>query len=371
MSDAAPPRLTLRQRWHRLRTSPRFPFVLFLALLVAGGLSQVYCYWWGVRIQRAMIRTGGSVQRMSVYSNSLKALLPPKWLDPLEPIMAAELCNQKPMSFQERSLLGALPFLRSLSLGRECSFDDWSFVGNLKHLEEIRINYWNRFILDAEFERLARLKQLKRVSFSGATIEFSGLRHLAVLSRLESITMSSCSPLVGKIDHKAMLEFASAVSLKQLELSRCFGNIDQQLSALTSSLPDGNAPLPNLRILKLNLTSITDAGLVNLQHLPSLVHLDLSETRVTSKGLRHLTSLPNLKTLYLAHCPLTSEGVAVLAEMHNLESLNIESSSMSEESLMKLASLPRLRRFRITYVSPEILSKVQHRLPPGCKFIHY
>lgn len=359
------------QRWHRLRTSPRFPFVLFLGLLVAGGLFQVYCYWWGVRIQRAMIRTGGSVQRMNIYPNSLKALLPPNWLDPMEPIVAASIFNQKPMSVQEMSLLEGLPFLRSLSLGRELSFDGWLHIGNLKHLEEVQINYWNRFVLDADLERLSRLKHLNQVFFNGATIEFSGLRHLAALSHLESITMSSCSPLDDKTDHQPLSEFASSASLKQLGFAQCSGNIDRQLLAMTSSLPEGTAPLPNLRILKLNLTRITDAGLANLKYLSSLVHLDLSETKVTSEGLRQLKSLPNLKTLYLAHCSLSQKEVAVLAEMHNLESLNIESASLSEESLMQLASLPRLRRFRITYAHPSVLSKVQHRLPPGCKFVHY
>ena len=187
---------------------------------------------------------------------------------------------------------------------------------------------------------------------------------LAEMTQLKTLEVSPYG--AGAIG--SLRELARSQSLQRLEGH--FGS-DELLLAITDLLPDGGSPLPNLRELRLNQSNITDAGLSNLRNLTRLSHLDLSQTKVTSEGLVHLKSLPNLKTLYLAHCSITGQGAVVLAEMHNLESLNIESSSMSEESLMKLASLPRLRRFRITYASHEILSKVQHRLPPGCKFIHY
>ncbi|MBC8117757.1 MAG: hypothetical protein H7062_25485, partial [Candidatus Saccharimonas sp.] len=66
MTNESPPRLTLRQRWYRLRSLPRFPFVVFFGLLIAGGLSQVYCYWWGVRIQRVVDRNNGRIDRVDL-----------------------------------------------------------------------------------------------------------------------------------------------------------------------------------------------------------------------------------------------------------------------------------------------------------------
>jgi len=189
-------------------------------------------------------------------------------------------------------------------------------------------------------------------------------RQLAEMPQLKNLTITP----FGSENISGLRELARSQSLLRLEGT--FGG-DQLLLALTDRLPGGDSPLPNLRELRLSQSHITNDGLANLRNLTCLSHLDLSQTKVTSEGLAHLKSLPNLKTLYLANCPLTPEGATVLAEMQNIESLNIESRNMSEESLMKIASLPRLRRFRINYAQPAIVSKVQHRLPAGCKFVHY
>ena len=374
MSDAAPPRLTLRQRWHRLRTSPRFPFVLFLGLLVAGGLSQVYCYWWGVRIQRMLARNGGGSRRVDLFPPWIKQSLG-KHLEPLEPIRQVQLwggisTNRAFSGDDLRILRGAL-FLRELHLFADnLSSASREQLGCLTQLQTLGFQVVN--VTTADVIELSKLPRLDTLLLGRANpLDFEIYKQLAEMPQLKNLTIAPKG--AGAI--RGLRDLARSQSLQRLEGR--FSS-DELLLALTDRLPDGGSPLPSLRELRLiqndmsiSHSNVTDAGLANLRHLPGLVHLDLSETKVTSEGLRHLISLPNLKTLYLAHCPLSQEEVAVLAEMHNLESLNIESTSMSEESLMKLASLPRLRRFRITYASHEILSKVQHRLPPGCKFVHY
>src|SRR5262245_11874310 len=49
--------------------------------------------------------------------------------------------------------------------------------------------------------------------------------------------------------------------------------------------------LPNLRVLSLNYTWVTDAGLASLKELPKLEVLHLKVTRVTDAGLTHLNKM--------------------------------------------------------------------------------
>ena len=367
MTAATTPRLTLRQRWQRLRTSPRFPFVLFFGLLVAGGLSQVYCYWWGVRIQRVVARNIGNISRGDLFPVWMKQSLG-KYLEPLEPIRAVHLwvgnSTDRTNAGDDLRILRGTLFLRELLLvgNGSSSPESREQLGCLTQLRTLRLPVSHVTLADVAV--VSKLPRLETLMLAGNVIGLDVYRQLAEMSQLKNLTITP----FGAENISGLRELARSQSLLRLEGS--FGG-DKLLLAVTDRLPDGGSPLPNLRELRLRQSNITNDGLANLRNLTGLSHLDLSQTKVTSEGLLHLKSLPNLKTLYLAHCSITYQGAVVMAAMHNLESLNIESTSLSEESLMKLASLPRLRRFRITYASHEILSKVQHRLPPGCKFVHY
>ncbi|TKJ36439.1 MAG: hypothetical protein CEE38_11520 [Planctomycetes bacterium B3_Pla] len=70
--------------------------------------------------------------------------------------------------------------------------------------------------------------------------------------------------------------------------------------------------LRNLQILSLFGTNVTDEGLGSLSGLVNLRHLDLSGTQVTDEGLEHLRSLKQLTTLILMDTRVTPEGVARL-----------------------------------------------------------
>ncbi len=70
--------------------------------------------------------------------------------------------------------------------------------------------------------------------------------------------------------------------------------------------------LKQLLLLNLNDTQVTDAGLVHLHGLTRLQYLSLDNTRVTDAGLVHLQGLTQLKTLSLANTPVTDAGRAKL-----------------------------------------------------------
>lgn len=89
------------------------------------------------------------------------------------------------------------------------------------------------------------------------------------------------------------------------------------------------AKLGSLRQLSLRKTAVTDAGLVQLKDIPGLTSLNLSETGVTDQGIVTLSSFKKLKKLYLfqtkvtsaAIAPLGKKGVAVELENYQLEKL--------------------------------------------------
>ncbi|MEK6261364.1 MAG: hypothetical protein AABP62_22420 [Planctomycetota bacterium] len=362
MADAAPPRLSLRKCWHRLRTSPRFPFVLFFGLLIGSGLSQAYCYWWGVRIQRIVDRNDGRVERLDLLPAWVKQALG-KHLPPLEPVRSVMLypnaSRKGKISGDDLRVLRGTLFLRELNLGGALTPEAREQLGYLTQLKSLHFNQSSAAAADAAvFARLPRLESLSLSYASSLSPEV--YKRLAEMPRLKRLNLSPYNDGVAE----EIRELSRSQSLRRLEGR--FGS-DKLLLAVTSLLPNGNRPLPNLRELCLSESSISDAGLANLRHLPSLVHLDLSQTLVTDEGLVHLKSSPFLRTLYLAGNTITDQGAATLASMHNLESLNLNMASLTEQGVMQLASLPRLRHLRISYVPPELLRKLRQRLPTDCK----
>ena len=71
---------------------------------------------------------------------------------------------------------------------------------------------------------------------------------------------------------------------------------------------------PDLEVLVLCGSQVTDAGLVHLQGLKRLRLLHLADTQVTDAGLVHLQGLTQLRSLDLARTQVTEDGVANLRD---------------------------------------------------------
>ena len=96
----------------------------------------------------------------------------------------------------------------------------------------------------------------------------------------------------------------SAAKFKSLELDST-DLIDARLEHLIRELPQ-------LRLLNLACTKVTDAGLVHLEVLTKLQSLNLEYTRVTDVGLEHLKGLTRLQKLYLIGTNVTETGITSL-----------------------------------------------------------
>ena len=101
--------------------------------------------------------------------------------------------------------------------------------------------------------------------------------------------------------------------------------------------------LKGLERLLLDVTSVTDAGLAQLQGLNTLRVLSLSHTNVTDAGLTHLRNLTNLKQLSLAGTQITDAGLSHINALTQLTSLSLERTRVTDAGLSQLRGLTGLQ----------------------------
>lgn len=367
MTDQVIPRLTLRQRWHRLRTSPRFPWLILAGVAIVGMLSQVYCYYWSLRTEEMLVRTNGYSERIAIYPHWIRKHLGHGFVRHLEPIHAVRLRTLYPKSPEIRSddlrWLRGMPLLEELNIGESLSSEDLWYLKCLRGLRTVRLYHASSEAIDA----LAWLPSLNHlhVSFQ-KTITPSTLQRVASLPRLERLSCNFDKNIQSHPDVVlACHALKHARGLRRLDLPLSDRN---QFRALTSPLPDGSPTFPELLELRIAGTrEVSPEDLDHLKNLPNLIHLDLSYSSITDAHLPHLRQLPLLRTLYLEANPnITDEGARVLASMSKLESLNIKRTRITTTGQQTLARLSRLRCLRADMGS-DARNALRKMLPPGCE----
>lgn len=98
----------------------------------------------------------------------------------------------------------------------------------------------------------------------------------------------------------------------------------------------------DLRLLKLNRTRITNDGLECLAEMPSLHLIYLGDTALTDAGLKHLAKLPQLEAIKLSRLPISDDGLRSLSEMPRLRFLGLDGTSITDAGLQHLERLPKL-----------------------------
>ncbi len=105
--------------------------------------------------------------------------------------------------------------------------------------------------------------------------------------------------------------------------------------------------LNNLRILQLGGTNISDAGLKYLGRLPSLHELQISDTEVTDTGLKDLERLGLLTVLRLSRTKVSDAGVQYLEKIPNLQKIELDGTAVSKperDRLKRLCAQPYFSR---------------------------
>lgn len=108
------------------------------------------------------------------------------------------------------------------------------------------------------------------------------------------------------------------------------------------------ARIPDLHLLDLSLTRITDHGLRQLRTAPSITDLNLYYAElITDEGLTAVRGWKRLKRLNLRGTKLTDKTLEMLATTPLLESLDVGFAEITDVGLDHLALLPKLRELTI------------------------
>ncbi|MBS0267051.1 MAG: hypothetical protein JSS02_34315 [Planctomycetes bacterium] len=150
---------------------------------------------------------------------------------------------------------------------------------------------------------------------------------------------SSLTAKMGSIEQTTSAEFAKAVAQHIQYWQR--GDIDYQVRQGCAMGPDWNLATgenktipgaflgyyslvdddtlkrfatqrPNVQIISLRHTNISNAGLAHLKSLESLTDLDLAETNIDDTGLDHLAGIQSLRRVNVTASKVTAAGIARL-----------------------------------------------------------
>lgn len=94
--------------------------------------------------------------------------------------------------------------------------------------------------------------------------------------------------------------------------------------------------LPDLKVLSLNNTQVSDAGLKHLKRLTNLKILWLDNTQITDSGLEHLKGLTNLEYLTLRNTQVSDAGLDHLEGLTNLKVLYLDNTQVTDEGGKRL-----------------------------------
>ena len=102
-----------------------------------------------------------------------------------------------------------------------------------------------------------------------------------------------------------------------------------------------------LRMIDLRNTNITDTGLTHLAQIQSLVDIQLEKSKITDVGVQKLADL-DLKSFNANYCTsISNRSLAVLAAMPSLEQVQLDYTKINDEGMAVLAATSRLKRLRI------------------------
>lgn len=163
---------------------------------------------------------------------------------------------------------------------RRFTFKSVQRLEQLTKLEILEVNSFS--ITDANISQFPDLPKLQELAIRGHYLEFTGngLRHLAKLKALKKLDLSHAS-----ITDDSLRDIGALTTLKSLNLANCHKFTGSGLSHL--------ATLTELEELDLHYTKITEAGiegLCALKSINSLRSIDLHEVKISPEGKAKLNA---------------------------------------------------------------------------------
>jgi internalin A len=149
----------------------------------------------------------------------------------------------------------------------------------------IEVSLARTWATDADVERIAAIKTLKKLDLSLTYVSDTGAEAIAKLAQLEELNLFTA-------------EFVTDAAIAYLRSNN------------------------NLRVLNLRGTDVTDTSLEYVARLTNLRSLDISFTQISDVGLEHLAALSQLEVLNLGGMKISGVGLHVLKYLPNLKKLS-------------------------------------------------
>jgi len=225
-------------------------------------------------------------------------------------------------------MIVSLKQLTSLGLPGNNAITDFGMVhiGKLMHLTSLDLSgsaiktdlhppiHQRTSITNEGLRPLANLKQLASLTLSACdNITDEGLQHLVGLTELVHLDLSG----ITGIGRHGLQHLLALTSLTNLNLFCCY--------AITDDCLVGICQLVHLTRLNLSMCGkITDDGMKQLDRLTQLTSLNLSYCmKITDKCMPYISTLESLNTLNLHKCRELTDGtlpqLAVLAQLRDLD----------------------------------------------------
>ena len=366
------------QKIQRLRRSPRFPYVVFLVLLLAAALWNGHLYWQDFHLQTVLKRNGGMCQRRPVLSPSWKDGIGKRLLEPLQPITSVVLRPTHPVSESDFRWIISPRGISAIGIYGPLSPGCWSRLGALQRLQTIDADFTGPGPDAADLAAIGQLPRLTVINFRNLRLESTGLGALGRLPNLRRLkldhisiraspaaegddaTAQTSEQLHTRFSAEAFRDLSCSTCLKELDIMSCPGFQDEHLLALTGPRGDEQEPLPELTSLTLERTGITSRGLRSLGNLRHLFALNLTDTKIDDGAIKILSGISSLRVLILDGTLVSDDAVATLAGMNSLESLSLDGARVTEQGLLQLINSQVLRRLMVSDgVSEETLLKLR------------
>ena len=128
----------------------------------------------------------------------------------------------------------------------------------------------------------------------------------------------------SQLQSQDIAAIADCSSLQWLELS---GNPidDEALEQL--------GQLPQLRLLFLDSTHVTDKGIDTIVKWKHLLDLDLAGTKITDAGVEKLLECQSLRALWLEGTAITDRSLQALVKLKSLQHLDVRQTSLTSEQV--------------------------------------
>lgn len=201
---------------------------------------------------------------------------------------------------------------------------DVAWLAGATHLHELRLSQTR--ITDATIKAIANLP-IHELSLARTPITTASAAILATRFLLEELDLADT-----KLDDAHARPLFALPALRMLRLDG---------TAITDA--GLGTPTPNLTELYLSKTKVTDAGLAILDHTPHLTALGLGHTAVDAATLARIATLVELRTLVLSKCSAPPTALAALASLAALERLYLDNTNLDDDTLLTFTALASLQ----------------------------